>query len=102
VAAEVYFKNLVAEFERRKVEGAKLDEQRERQRTAGVRLVEEDATSGKGGKGSMEEDEMIGDALKRHWSPTEKRQPPTPSSAPRHEWGLGLQHVRTRSGSGGR
>ncbi|KAI6874119.1 decaprenyl-diphosphate synthase subunit 1 [Hortaea werneckii] len=102
VAAEVYFKNLVAEFERRKVEGAKLDEQRERQRTAGVRLVEEDATSGKGGKGSMEEDETIGDALKRYWSPTEKRQPPTPGSAPRHEWGLGLQHVRTRSGSGGR
>ena len=41
VAAEVYFKNLVAEFERRKVEGLRVGEERERQRAAGVRLVDE-------------------------------------------------------------
>ncbi|KAF2763921.1 ankyrin [Teratosphaeria nubilosa] len=96
VAAEVYFKNLVAEFERRKVEGAKLGEERERQRAAGVRLVE-DNEGKRSGEG--DEDEVIGDALKRHWSPTDRRRPGTPGSAPRHEWGLGMGHVRTRSGS---
>ena len=99
VAAEVYFKNLVAEFERRKVEGARLGEEREKQRAAGVRIID-DSASGKS-KPSLDEDEMMGDALKRHWSPTERRQPPTPGSASRHVWGLGLQHIRTRSGSGG-
>jgi len=99
VAAEVYFKNLVAEFERRKVEGARQSDERERQRAAGVRMVDGDGATSKAGNG--EEDEMIGDALKRHWSPTERRRPTTPGSAPKHEWGLGLQHMRTRSGSGG-
>ncbi|KAK3073093.1 Target of rapamycin complex 2 subunit avo2 [Teratosphaeriaceae sp. CCFEE 6253] len=102
VAAEVYFKNLVAEFERRKVEGAKQGEERERQRAAGVRLVDEDGTTAKPRVSA--EDEMIGDALKRHWSPVDRRRPMTPGSAPRHEWGLGLgldlQHARTRSSSG--
>lgn len=99
VAAEVYFKNLVAEFERRKVEGAKQGEERERQRAAGVRIVDDAGIASRSGNG--DEDEMIGDALKRHWSPVERKQPPTPGSAPRHEWGLGLQHARTRSHSGG-
>ncbi|KAK5115553.1 hypothetical protein LTR62_001212 [Meristemomyces frigidus] len=89
VAAEVYFKNLVAEFERRKVEGAKAGEERERQRAAGVRIVDEE------GVRALQEDEVIGDALKRHWSPTETRRPMTPGSVPRHEWGgTGLQHRR--------
>ncbi|KAK5693770.1 coq1 putative hexaprenyl diphosphate synthase [Elasticomyces elasticus] len=99
VAAEVYFKNLVAEFERRKVEGAKQGEERDRQRAAGVRIVDDNDASGKPRLST--EDEMIGDALKRHWSPVDRRRPTTPSSAPRHEWGLGLSHVRTRSSSGG-
>lgn len=100
VAAEVYFKNLVAEFERRKVEGAKQGEERERQRAAGVRLVEDEVVSTKANYG--DEDELIGDALKRHWSPVERRRPGTPGSlsTPRHEWGLGLTHTRTRSSSG--
>ncbi|KAK4548816.1 hypothetical protein LTR36_008589 [Oleoguttula mirabilis] len=98
VAAEVYFKNLVAEFERRKVEGAKQGEERERQRAAGVRVVDDAGATSR--PGNADEDEMIGDALKRHWSPVERKRPPTPGSAPRHEW-LGLQHARTRSGSGG-
>lgn len=94
VAAEVYFKNLVAEFERRKVEGAKQGEERERQRQAGVRIVDENPRS-------SNDDDLIGDALKRHWSPVERSRPRTPGSAPRHEWGSALQHARTRSGSGG-
>jgi len=95
VAAEVYFKNLVAEFERRKVEGAKQSEERERQRAAGVRVVDdEQARLGEEG----EEDEMMGNALKRHRSPNE-RKPLTPSTAPRHEWDALLSHSRTRSGS---
>ena len=48
VAAEVYFKNLVAEFERRKVEGLRVGEERERQRAAGVRLVGTDEGGGQG------------------------------------------------------
>ena len=138
VAAEVYFKNLVAEFERRKVEGLKAEEERERQRAAGMRVVEDSnniiGSSPPSGfnfgttelKTPIDEDEMIGDALKRHWSPQERRmRPGTPGSggtgAPgsfgsgivgtrQHEWGsaesgrlatgLGLTHMRTRSGSG--
>ncbi|KAK3643833.1 Target of rapamycin complex 2 subunit avo2 [Elasticomyces elasticus] len=95
VAAEVYFKNLVAEFERRKVEGAKQGEEREKQRAAGVRIVDDNDVSGKPRLST--EDEMIGDALKRHWSPVDRRRPMTPSSAPRHEWGLGLSHVQAVS-----
>lgn len=99
VAAEVYFKNLVAEFERRKVEGARQGEEREKQRAAGVRIVEDSD----GGMPRMsEDDDIIGAALKRHWSPQERKRPMTPGSgAPRHEWGLGLSHVRSTSSSGG-
>lgn len=94
VAAEVYFKNLVAEFERRKIEGAKMSEERDRQKNGGVRLVDDEST----GEG---EDEVIGDALRRHWSPLERKLPMAPgSSLPRHEWGTPIQHSRTRSGSG--
>jgi len=100
VAAEVYFKNLVAEFERRRVDGAKQGEERERRRAAGVRLVDDDPGGTK--PNDADEDEMIGDALKRHWSPVERKRPGTPGSlsTPRHEWGLGLTHARTRSSSG--
>lgn len=104
VAAEVYFKNLVAEFERRKVEAARGSEERERQRQAGVRMVDDEA--GRKSGDTVDEDELIGDALKRHWSPlSSKQRPMTPGSTPRHEWGSylsssTLSHVRTRSGSG--
>ena len=110
VAAEVYFKNLVAELERRKVEGLKAEEERERQRAAGMRLV---ATDDEGGTRSklevpatpVDEDEVIQDALKRHWSPTIDRfkRPITPASGqktPTHEWDNRFFHARTRSGSG--
>lgn len=98
VAAEVYFKNLVAEFERRKIEGARMSEERERMKAAGVRIVEEDT-----GK-QMEEDDAIETALKRHWSPVERRRPGTPGSGRVHEFGSPeggfIRHVRTRSSSG--
>ncbi|CAK4031722.1 hexaprenyl pyrophosphate synthase, mitochondrial [Lecanosticta acicola] len=102
VAAEVYFKNLVAEFERRKVEGAKQSEERERQRVAGLRIVDA-AADGDGEEGGYEEeDKVIGDALKRHWSPVERKRPNTPGRAGSHEWGSAptISHIRTRSGSG--
>lgn len=99
VAAEVYMKNLVAEFARRKAEGMKLQEERERMRVGGVRLVgtgvgEDDGMVG----GMVDEDEvLIGDVLKRHWSPTDVRRPGTPKGS--LEWGSVLGHSRTRSGS---
>ena len=98
VAAEVYFKNLVAEFERRKVEGAKMGEERDRQRAAGVRIVDERGLPARTRR--SEEDEASGEVLKRHWSPTAERLTPT-SSIPKHEWGLGLLHIRTSSSSAG-
>jgi hypothetical protein len=109
VAAEVYFKNLVAELERRKVEGLKAEEERERQRAAGMRVVADD--EGRTPRGNPElgtpidEDAAIQDALKRHWSPTMERykRPMTPGSGqktPTHEWDNRFFHARTRSGSG--
>jgi ankyrin repeat protein len=91
VAAEVYMKNLVAEFARRKAEGAKVSEERERMRVGGVRLVGDDDM------GTVDEDEVIGDVLKRHWSPTDRRRPGTPKGS--YDWGSALGHARTRSGS---
>ncbi|KAK3724372.1 Target of rapamycin complex 2 subunit avo2 [Vermiconidia calcicola] len=117
VAAEVYFKNLVAELERRKVEGLKAEEERERQKTAGLRVVATEDEGGGGGGGMrkpepgsipmtpVDDEEVIHDALKRHWSPTVERsgkRPITPGSAGKgHEWDSRLVHIRTRSGSGG-
>src|ERR1700742_215811 len=50
-AAEAYFKQLVAEFERRRVESLKAERELEKQRLAGVRLV----TTGMGaGGGEMD------------------------------------------------
>lgn len=101
VAAEVYFKNLVTEFERRKVEGAKQSEEIQRQRAAGMRLVGDDGGTIMPGD-FYEDDIAIGDALKRHWSPVERKRPMTPGGV-RHEWGsppMGITHIRTRSSSG--
>ena len=105
VAAEVYFKNLVAELERRRVEGLKADEERERQRAAGMRVVVDDAVGTSKWKPEIntpiDEEELIGDALKRHWSPTvERKRPMTPGSGGKHEWDSRMLHTRTRSGSG--
>lgn len=117
VAAEVYFKNLVAELERRKVEGMKAEEERERLRAAGMRVVvggEDDGgersvgNTPKKGEGvpmtPVDDEEIIHDALKRHWSPTmERKRPMTPGSVGKvsvHDWDSRLVHMRTRSSSG--
>ncbi|KAF2724336.1 ankyrin [Polychaeton citri CBS 116435] len=104
VAAEVYFKNLVAEFERKKIEGAKQGEEKEKQKAAGLRLVSSE-DDGKGGTGHVEnvEDEVIGDVLRRQWSPVERRRPGTPGANPRHEWvspKSSKEISRHRAGSG--
>ena len=107
VAAEVYFRNLVAEFERRRVEGLKQDEETKRQRAAGMRVVVgEDEEGGPSGgmqrrvppvelNTPIDEEENIADALKRHWSPQHSRRPVTPL----HEWDSRPTHSRTRSGT---
>ncbi|KAF2436288.1 ankyrin [Tothia fuscella] len=84
VAAEVYFKQLVGEFEKRRVEGLKAErereKERERQRVGGVRLVTQDLGSERErGSGSLDQ-MMRGDdgssALPKpglEWSPVERR-----------------------------
>lgn len=89
VAAEVYFKNLVAEFERRKVEGMRVGEERERQRAAGVRLVDD------GGKQTHEEIPELGVG---QWSPGNRGGIVVKDR--RQERGLGIEGVRMRAGSG--
>nr|POE52013.1 target of rapamycin complex 2 subunit avo2 [Quercus suber] len=124
VAAEVYFKNLIAEFDRRKTEGAKANEERERIVKAGagstVRMVEDHEHESVGLRirgdsygsrsSTTDDSDFMGDNLQRHWSPVERRRPTTPGSLASardhresrlYDWGAGLQHVRTRSGSGG-
>lgn len=118
VAAEVYFKNLIQEdlVQKRSVQTRIVprgsEELLRRGLKAGggggVRIVqqqqEEEGVGGDAGdEGENEEDQMIGDALKRHWSPVDRRRPGTPGgTTPRHEWGSPplLSHVRTKSGDG--
>ena len=75
VAAEVYFKTLVAELERRKIEGARGERERReeqmRRRGAGVRLVTGDDDSGPI-RQSLE-------TPKPEWSPVEARSAMTPN-----------------------
>lgn len=92
VAAEVYFKNLVAEFERRKIEGVRGEQERKeeqmRRRGAGVRLVtgEDDTFSV---KPSQDLD----------WSPVESRGSYTPNIGQSGAW-TELLHTRARASSG--
>jgi len=99
VAAEVYFKNLVAEYERKKVEGARQGEEIQKQRAAGMRIVEDEVMKP---ATPIDDDEIIGDVLRRQWSPVERRRPPMPNSSPSrvHEWASHSSIVRARAGSG--
>jgi hypothetical protein len=83
-AAEVYFKQLVAEFEKRRAEGLKLERERERekerQRTGGVRLVTQDESGGPLRVGtSLDQVRSREDGLGKlpapglDWSPIERR-----------------------------
>jgi ankyrin repeat protein len=85
VAAEVYFKNLVAEFERRKVEGLRVGEERERQRAAGVRLVDEGGLQAK--------DDVMELAAGRQWSSPGDRGGVVVKDR-RPERGLGIEGMR--------
>lgn len=99
VAAEVYFKNLVAEYERKKVEGARQGEEIQKQRAAGMRIVEDDAVKP---ITPIDDDEVIGDVLRRQWSPVERRRPVMPNSSPSRprEWTSSSSIARARAGSG--
>jgi hypothetical protein len=79
-AAEVYFKQLVAEFERRRVEGVNQQRERERekerQRFGGVRLVTQDDAGGPIGDAQIRPRDDSLSALSRpgiEWSPIERR-----------------------------
>ncbi|KAF1810734.1 ankyrin [Eremomyces bilateralis CBS 781.70] len=71
-AAELYFKNLVAEFEKRRVEGMKeareWERERDRQRMGGVRLV------------TSEEAGVVPSTGHWDWSPVEARRAMTPTT----------------------
>jgi len=102
-AAEAYFKQLVAEFEKRRVESIKAERERERekerQRLAGLRLVtsDEDDTPTRERPTVRPRDDSLG-ALQGpalDWSPIERRAM-TPTEGKQH-WGFG---GRSRAGSG--
>lgn len=101
VAGEVYFRNLVAEFERKKVEGAKAGEERERQRAAGLRMIESEHDPEQIGLAISEDDVITEDGSRAHRSPENRRRPTTPAlpSLGRHEWGT---PTRSRAESGDR
>lgn len=101
VAAEVYFKNLVAEYERKKVEGARQGEEIQKQRAAGVRMVQDERDNNP--VTPIDDDEVLGDVLRRQqWSPVDRRRPMMPNSSPSrpHEWTSTSSIARTRAGSG--
>lgn len=95
VAAEVYFKNLVAEFERRKVEGAREErgraEEQMRRKGAGVRLVTGD-----------DESVAMRPSQDLEWSPVDSRGPFTPNFGSSGMWndltGAGITRARALSG----
>lgn len=99
VAAEVYFKNLVAELERRKVEGIRDEmERREeaiKRKHAGVRLVTEDSDAS-----SRPSDDMArSESSISMSSPVEQRNAFTPVVEKSSAWGSAFgTRARARSG----
>lgn len=97
VAAEVYFKNLVAEFERRKVEGVRADRDRKeetlRRKGAGVRLVTDD------GDASIRPSAESVRSEYNTWSPVETRGSFTPTLGKSAAWGI-IEGNRARAHSG--
>jgi len=95
VAAEVYFKNLVAEFERRKIEGARgiqgRQEEQMKKKGAGVRLVTGD-DDGVPVRPSQ-------DTARLEWSPVESRGAFAPDVGRSGSW-TELTGTRTRALSG--
>lgn len=91
VTAEVYFKNLVAEFERRKIESTRGDKERKeehlRRRGAGVRLVtgEDDGATVRPSQETTRSSE---------WSPVDSRGAITPNIGQSGAW---TEFVGTRA-----
>lgn len=93
VAAEAYFRELVQEMERRRVESMQqareMEREKERQRAAGVRLVTGD--------------DMAQDILREsppQWSPIEQRKIMTPTVAKTEAWPSPIVGSRARASSG--
>jgi hypothetical protein len=113
VAAEVYFRNLVAEMQRKKMADEQLEVERERdmtKRVGAVRLVETTADMDAEGEEDGDSSLGVGAGLKRGGglSPSVERRmrPLTPGAAPgaraAGDWGgVGPLAGRTRSESGG-
>jgi hypothetical protein len=95
VATEVYFKNLVAEFERRRVEGARGErdkkEEQSKRKGAGVRLVTGDDESAPVRPSQ--------DTARSEWSPVESRGAFTPTMGHGGSWSE-LLVTRARAHSG--
>lgn len=88
-AAEMYFKALVQEFEKRRVEQGRMEKERERQKAAGVRLVTDDSvTAPNAGAGDVV-----------NMSPVVRTKTTTPTAG-RPEWPIPLDMARARSSSG--
>ena len=107
VAAEVYFKQLVAEFEKRRVEALKQEREREaatrQQRIGGVRLVTQDDAGGPIATGNTVQYRPREDSLSNlsrpnvEWSPIERRaMTPTDGRSTPGNWNYG----RGRASSG--
>ncbi len=95
IAAEVYFKNLVAEFEKWRVESLQQarerEREKERQRAAGVRLVTGD---------DLVQDGASPRSLPE-WSPVEQKRTMTPTAASSDPWDFLQNGSRARASSGG-
>lgn len=107
VAAEVYFKNLVAEFERRRVEESQRDRERGKRVVGpggggGVRLVTEKDGGVAVRPGEDDEGEDGGAAASGSMSPlTMRRRAQTPTAGRSDGWGLGFAAgLRARASSG--
>ncbi|GAB7347476.1 hypothetical protein MBLNU459_g4388t2 [Dothideomycetes sp. NU459] len=97
VAAEVYFKNLVAEFERRRIESVRDDRDKKdealRRKGAGVRLVTDD------GEASIRPSGEIVRSDSSTWSPVQTRGSFTPTLGKSGTWGI-IEGSRARASSG--
>lgn len=96
-AAEVYFKNLVVEIEKIKVEGQMQARERERQRQAGVRLVGRDGDSNSGLSRSLDDEGILPPPPRMDWNP-EHRRAMTPTGPRPGGWPS--EGMRARSSSG--
>lgn len=103
VAAEVYFKNLVVEIERRKVEGARGQRERReesmRRKGAGVRLVTgDDERDTPRPSQETTRSRPSQDTARSEWSPIESRGAVTPSIGHSASWLMSSTRARALSG----